>query len=185
MIVGAFVAAAVVYLTYREGLTAFDGGVRQVLGPQGTAGIFATYPQPYLTTFPGGFIDQVVGTAILIAVIFGITDQRNAPAPAGLTLLRADATPPARAKEAAEAVMAVWKPTPQHKMILNLPDTVEVAGKTLRFKKAVIATGALEYARSAARREARLAADAIVGISDSHYRKSLIDLAAFSVSRDY
>ncbi|MCU0574627.1 MAG: hypothetical protein MUC41_16770 [Syntrophobacteraceae bacterium] len=30
----------------------------------GTTGIFATYPQPYLTTFPGGFIDQVVGTAI-------------------------------------------------------------------------------------------------------------------------
>ena len=51
--------------------------------------------------------------------------------------------------------------------------------------QAVIATGALEYARSAAQREARLAADAIVGISDSHYRKSLIDLAAFSVSRDY
>jgi len=85
--VGAFVAAAVVYLTYREGLTAFDGGVRQVLGPQGTAGIFATYPQPYLTTFPGGFIDQVVGTMILVAVILGITDQRNAPAPAGLTPL--------------------------------------------------------------------------------------------------
>jgi len=82
--VGAFLAAAVVYLTYREGLTAFDGGVRQVLGPQGTAGIFATYPQPYLTTFPGGFIDQVVGTAILIMVILGITDSRNAPAPAGL-----------------------------------------------------------------------------------------------------
>jgi MIP family channel proteins len=83
-VVGAFVAAAVVYLTYREGLTAFDGGVRQVLGPQGTAGIFATYPQPYLTTFPGGFIDQIVGTAILIMVILGITDQRNSPAPAGL-----------------------------------------------------------------------------------------------------
>ena len=82
--VGAFLAAAVVYLTYREGLTAFDGGVRQVLGPQGTAGIFATYPQPYLTTFPGGFIDQVVGTAILIMVILGITDSRNAPPPAGL-----------------------------------------------------------------------------------------------------
>jgi 2-isopropylmalate synthase len=31
------------------------------------------------------------------------------------------------AKEAAEAVMDVWKPTPEHKMILNLPDTVEVA----------------------------------------------------------
>ncbi|HNV03817.1 MAG TPA: MIP family channel protein [Vicinamibacterales bacterium] len=85
-VLGAFVAAAVVYLTYREALAAFDGGVRQVLGPQGTGGIFATYPQPYLTTFPGGFIDQVVGTAILMGVLFGITDPRHAP-PAGLVPL--------------------------------------------------------------------------------------------------
>jgi 2-isopropylmalate synthase len=31
------------------------------------------------------------------------------------------------AKEVSEAVMDVWQPTPQQKMILNLPDTVEVA----------------------------------------------------------
>ena len=31
------------------------------------------------------------------------------------------------AKEISEAVMEVWQPTPQKKMILNLPDTVEVA----------------------------------------------------------
>jgi 2-isopropylmalate synthase len=31
------------------------------------------------------------------------------------------------AKEISEAVMGVWQPTPEHKMILNLPDTVEVA----------------------------------------------------------
>jgi 2-isopropylmalate synthase len=31
------------------------------------------------------------------------------------------------AKEISEAVMEVWEPTPEHKMILNLPDTVEVA----------------------------------------------------------
>jgi 2-isopropylmalate synthase len=31
------------------------------------------------------------------------------------------------AKEISEAVMEVWKPTPDRKMILNLPDTVEVA----------------------------------------------------------
>jgi 2-isopropylmalate synthase len=31
------------------------------------------------------------------------------------------------AKEVSEAVMDVWQPTPRHKMILNLPDTVEVA----------------------------------------------------------
>jgi MIP family channel proteins len=82
---GAFVASAVVYLTYREALTAFDGGVRHVTGELGTAGIWATYPQPFLSTFPGGFIDQVVGTALLVGVIFGITDTRNSPAPAGVT----------------------------------------------------------------------------------------------------
>jgi 2-isopropylmalate synthase len=31
------------------------------------------------------------------------------------------------AKEICDAVIDVWQPTPQHKMILNLPDTVEVA----------------------------------------------------------
>src|ERR1700674_4996912 len=31
------------------------------------------------------------------------------------------------AKEISEAVMEVWQPTPERKMILNLPDTVEVA----------------------------------------------------------
>lgn len=83
---GAFVASAVVYATYHEALDAFDGGVRQVLGPQGTAGIWATYPQPWLGTW-GGFIDQVVGTAILVGVIFAISDRHNAPPPAGLAPL--------------------------------------------------------------------------------------------------
>lgn len=81
---GAFAAAAVVYFTYLEAFAAFDGGVRHVLGPQGTAFIFATYPQPYLSTFPGGFVDQVVGTAILMGVILGITDSRNSAPPGGL-----------------------------------------------------------------------------------------------------
>ena len=85
-LVGAFVASAVVYATYHEALDAFDGGVRQVLGPQGTAGIWATYPQPWLGT-RGGFIDQVVGTAILVGVIFAISDRHNAPPPAGLAPL--------------------------------------------------------------------------------------------------
>ena len=81
---GAFAASAVVFVTYHEALNAFDGGVRQVAGPQGTAGIWATYPQAFLSAFPGGFIDQIVGTALLVAVIFGITDRRNAAAPPGL-----------------------------------------------------------------------------------------------------
>jgi MIP family channel proteins len=83
-VAGAFVASAVVFVTYHEALTAFDGGTRQVLGPQGTAGIWATYPQPFLSTFPGGVVDQIVGTALLVGGIFGLTDTRNSPAPAGL-----------------------------------------------------------------------------------------------------
>lgn len=84
-LVGAFAASAVVYVTYREALTAFDGGVRQVTGPLGTAGIWATYPQAFLSTFPGGFLDQLVGTALLVGVIFGISDTKNAAPGAGLT----------------------------------------------------------------------------------------------------
>jgi MIP family channel proteins len=79
---GAFAGALVTFVTYREALAHFDGGVRQVAGPQATAGIFATYPQAFLSTFPGGLIDQVVGTALLLLLIFAISDARNlAPDP--------------------------------------------------------------------------------------------------------
>lgn len=76
-IAGAFVASAVVFATYNEALTDFDGGVRQITGEQGTAGIWATYPQPYLSNVPGGLVDQIVGTALLVLVIFALTDERN------------------------------------------------------------------------------------------------------------
>jgi MIP family channel proteins len=76
-LVGAFTGAFVTFITYHEAFNRFDGGVRQIAGPQATAGIFATYPQPFLTTFPGGFLDQVVGTALLLLLIFAITDAKN------------------------------------------------------------------------------------------------------------
>jgi len=81
---GAFAAAAVVYLTYVEAFAAFDGGMRQVSGAQGTAGIFATYPQPFLSIM-GGFVDQVVGTALLMATILAVTDSRSNSTPSWLT----------------------------------------------------------------------------------------------------
>jgi len=82
-VAGAFLASAVVFMTYHEAFTAFDGGMRQVQGATGTAGIFATYPQPFLSTL-GGLIDQVVGTALLMACVLAITDQRNAGPPSWL-----------------------------------------------------------------------------------------------------
>src|SRR5207253_1672286 len=66
-------------VTYREALARFDGGVRQIAGAQGTAGIWATYPQAFLSNVPGGLVDQIVGTALLVAVIFALTDRRNNP----------------------------------------------------------------------------------------------------------
>jgi MIP family channel proteins len=90
---GAFMGALVTFVTYHEALDHFDHGVRHVLGPQGTAGIFATYPQAFLSTVPGGLIDQIVGTALLLLLIFAIGDAKNlapdpkfAPAVVGLAV---------------------------------------------------------------------------------------------------
>ncbi len=69
---GAFSGAAIAFIVYREAFHNFDGGVRQM----NTAGIFATYPQPYLST-SGALIDQIVGTALLMLVISAIGDARN------------------------------------------------------------------------------------------------------------
>jgi MIP family channel proteins len=82
---GAFLASALVFITYREALDRFDGGVRQIGGALGTAGIWATYPQPFLSAFPGGIIDQIVGTALLVGVIFALSDARNFAPPERLT----------------------------------------------------------------------------------------------------
>ena len=46
----------------------------------GTAGIFATYPQPFLS-IGGGLVDQIVGTALLMAGVLAIADQRNSGPP--------------------------------------------------------------------------------------------------------
>src|SRR5262249_11339724 len=78
---GAFAGAAVTFVTYREAFAHFDGGLRRVTGPQATAGIFATYPQPFLS-IAGGLVDQVVGTALLLLLVLAIGDAKNfAPEP--------------------------------------------------------------------------------------------------------
>jgi MIP family channel proteins len=86
-VAGAFAASALTLLTYREAFDHFDGGVRQVAGAQATAGIFATYPQPFLS-IGGGLLDQVVGTAMLVILILAIGDAKNhAPDPRNAPVL--------------------------------------------------------------------------------------------------
>lgn len=90
---GAFVASALVFAAYHEALDHFDGGRRQIVGPRATAGIWATYPNPagFLSNVPGGLVDQIVGTALLVGVTFALVDPRNNAPPKWLGPLAAGA----------------------------------------------------------------------------------------------
>jgi glycerol uptake facilitator protein len=72
---GAFCAASLTYLNYHPAFLKFDPELSH------TAGIFTTFP-----AFPGvpmaGFVDQVVGTALLLVVIFALSDENNIAPPA-------------------------------------------------------------------------------------------------------
>ncbi|MDQ4116050.1 MAG: aquaporin family protein [Actinomycetota bacterium] len=83
-VLGAFVAAALVYAVYWPSFVAFDAANQVASRDQSlsTFAVFATYPAPY---FNGGLwgplLDQIVGTALLLAIIAAIVDRRNqAPA---------------------------------------------------------------------------------------------------------
>ncbi|XGW12588.1 hypothetical protein V3C99_013343 [Haemonchus contortus] len=73
---GALVGAALAYALYHEAINNFDGGIRAVIGPKATAGIFASYPANHLGLF-GGLIDQIIATAVFCFLIAHITDKRN------------------------------------------------------------------------------------------------------------
>jgi len=74
---GAFVAAAIVYWNYLPAFHQADPHLEK------TAGVFTTFP-----AFPGlpqaGFLDQVIGTALLVLLVLAIADEFNAPPGANL-----------------------------------------------------------------------------------------------------
>jgi len=75
---GAFCAAALVYRNYLPAFHQFDPQLEK------TAGVFTTFP-----AFPSwpqaGFLDQVIGTALLLLLVLAITDEFNVPPGANLT----------------------------------------------------------------------------------------------------
>jgi glycerol uptake facilitator protein len=77
---GAFAAAALVYWNYLPAFHQVDPQLEK------TAGVFTTFP-----AFPSlpqaGFLDQVIGTALLLLLVFAITDEFNAPPGANLAPL--------------------------------------------------------------------------------------------------
>ena len=75
---GAFCAAAIVYWNYRPQFHLVDPNLDH------TAGVFTTFPAfPDLPS--AGLLDQTIGTAILVFLIFALIDNRNSPPQANLT----------------------------------------------------------------------------------------------------
>ena len=84
-VVGAFAAAALVYAVYRPAINAYAAanGVGSRSTDVNTFSIFATFPAKYFGGSNWGLLlDQVVGTAILVALIAALVDRRN-QAPGG------------------------------------------------------------------------------------------------------
>lgn len=70
-VLGAFVGAAIVFAVYHAKWIEFDPQLIE------TAGIFTTFPA--IEGFWPGFVDQLVGTALLMGLILAIGDKLNAP----------------------------------------------------------------------------------------------------------
>jgi glycerol uptake facilitator protein len=79
-IAGAFLASVLVYRNYLPAFRQVDPQLER------TAGIFTTFP-----AFPewpqAGFLDQVIGTALLLLLVLAITDEFNLPPGANLAPL--------------------------------------------------------------------------------------------------
>ena len=73
-------ASVIVYIAYNSALNAFDGGKREILGPKGTAGIWTTFPHPHVSS-ANAFLDQFIGTALLVLMNLAITDKKNTDIP--------------------------------------------------------------------------------------------------------
>ena len=67
---GAFAGAAVVFWNYRLAFARFDPMLEK------TAGIFTTLPA-FPNALSAGFLDQVIGTALLLLLVFAIVDESN------------------------------------------------------------------------------------------------------------
>jgi glycerol uptake facilitator protein len=79
-VAGAFAAAALVYWNYRPQFLTVDPTLER------TAGVFTTFPA-FPLQLSAGLLDQTIGTALLLLMIFAITDERNTPPGANMTPL--------------------------------------------------------------------------------------------------
>ena len=74
---GAFLAAALVFCNYLPAFRQVDPLLDH------TAGVFTTFPA-FPAILQAGFLDQLIGTGLLVLLIFAITDEYNSPPGANL-----------------------------------------------------------------------------------------------------
>ncbi len=77
---GAFLGSALVFWNYHPAFLRADPGLDH------TAGIFTTFPA-FPNLMSAGLLDQTIGTALLLLMIFALTDDRNQPPAANLAPL--------------------------------------------------------------------------------------------------
>jgi len=86
-VLGAFVAAAILFFVYQGAISNALGGVAlSSSNISAVGGIFYTAPKAFVGTF-GAFGDEFVGTALLVGLILAIVDGRNQPVQGNLNPL--------------------------------------------------------------------------------------------------
>jgi glycerol uptake facilitator protein len=79
-VLGAFVAAAVLYLNYKHAINAFEAANDISRGDPNsvpTYSIFATFPADYYPNVAGPFLDELIGTALLVGIVLALVDEFN------------------------------------------------------------------------------------------------------------
>jgi glycerol uptake facilitator len=79
---GAFTAAALLYLIYKNSINSFEAVTDIDRGSENsipTYSIFATFPSPVFSNPWGPFLSEVVGTALLVGIVFALIDRFNQP----------------------------------------------------------------------------------------------------------
>ncbi|KAF7925929.1 hypothetical protein BELL_0075g00090 [Botrytis elliptica] len=77
-VLGAMCAAGVVYANYKSAIDMFEGGnnIRTVGLNTSSAGIFCTYPAPFMTK-TGQFFSEFIASTILMFCIYALQDNGN------------------------------------------------------------------------------------------------------------
>lgn len=79
-VLGAFCASGVVYANYKSAIDVYEGGshLRTVPGysETATAGIFCTYPAPFMTK-TGQFFSEFIASTLLMFLIYALKDDGN------------------------------------------------------------------------------------------------------------